>query len=347
MSQLLISNLTPNSIRLDQICSLQKQSCISDYEINRKIGKGIIRYFKLDNGFKVFEIDAILKDTFQLNLFNENKNFIYFIYCTEGNIDHKFNRLNKLTNINELCLSIVGSEEGDSNCLLLKPNKTIKLSIVCIDQHLFFQEYYSETPLQKQLISKTDEISAALSKLKDHIYSCFENLTISQQLRSINAMAIENDFLDLLRVKSKYQLILSAYFTQFYEELYLERRSSKLSTYELQQTRLASEFISDNLENQHSIKTLCEAFGLSPAKLQLGFKFMHQTTVSDFIRNKRLDRAEELFMTTDLNVSEVVYKIGMTSRSYFCKIFKLKFGVSPSCYKQNTIVKSNQIKSAY
>ena len=37
---------------------------------------------------------------------------------------------------------------------------------------------------------------------------------------------------------------------------------------------------------------------------------------------------------TDLNISEVVYSIGFTSRSYFCKIFRQKYGCSPREYKK-------------
>ncbi|MDX1471934.1 MAG: AraC family transcriptional regulator, partial [Flavobacteriaceae bacterium] len=32
------------------------------------------------------------------------------------------------------------------------------------------------------------------------------------------------------------------------------------------------------------------------------------------------------------NISEVVYMIGYSSRSYFSKIFKNKYGISPSKY---------------
>jgi AraC-like DNA-binding protein len=60
---------------------------------------------------------------------------------------------------------------------------------------------------------------------------------------------------------------------------------------------------------------------------------MHGRTVSDFVRNVRLEKAEDLIKNTDLNISEVVYSIGLTSRSYFCKIFKKKYDCSPKEYK--------------
>ena len=54
-----------------------------------------------------------------------------------------------------------------------------------------------------------------------------------------------------------------------------------------------------------------------------------QQAVAQQVRKLALDEvirlAEELIKTTDLNISEIVYTVGLTSRSYFCKIFKSFF----------------------
>jgi len=38
--------------------------------------------------------------------------------------------------------------------------------------------------------------------------------------------------------------------------------------------------------------------------------------------------------TSDLNISQIVYSIGFTSRSYFTKIFKEKYVLAPNEYKR-------------
>nr|WP_313790335.1 AraC family transcriptional regulator [Allomuricauda sp.] len=43
----------------------------------------------------------------------------------------------------------------------------------------------------------------------------------------------------------------------------------------------------------------------------------------------------EGYTTTEMNISEVVYSIGFTSRSYFSKIFKERYGLSPSEFKNS------------
>ena len=328
---------SPNTleiIELDHLRENRRTSHIYDYKLNSNLGKGTIRFLKLDLGFRAVVINGMLKKNIQLNLYNTNKRFLYFIYCTEGHVYHKFNNELKISDIEELSLSIVGSNKSTDSHLLLKYNKPTKLHLVCIDQSIFFKEFIPVIPLEEQAISKTDELIKALNKLNDYVYVCAKNLRFADELRDIQPLEVNDEFIDLLDAKSSYLHLLSSYLNEFYRELYVERLSSRLNTYELQQVRKTSEFISDNLEQQHSIKSLCLQSGLSPAKLQEGFKSMHNTTVSDFIRNKRLDKAETLFLTTDYNVSEVVYMVGITSRSYFCKIFKAKFGLSPSRFRK-------------
>ena len=62
---------------------------------------------------------------------------------------------------------------------------------------------------------------------------------------------------------------------------------------------------------------------------------MHGVTVTKYIRHTRILAAEHVIKTTDLNISEVVYSIGLTSRSYFSKIFKKKYNCSPKDYQLN------------
>jgi AraC-like DNA-binding protein len=44
----------------------------------------------------------------------------------------------------------------------------------------------------------------------------------------------------------------------------------------------------------------------------------------------RMKKAAELLVTTQLNVSEVSYKVGINDPFYFSKCFKAQFGKTPS-----------------
>ncbi|MBE6270165.1 MAG: response regulator [Prevotella ruminicola] len=51
---------------------------------------------------------------------------------------------------------------------------------------------------------------------------------------------------------------------------------------------------------------------------------------NSYLQNERLKRAAELLIEGDLNVTEVSYKVGFQSPTYFYKCFKEKYGVPPS-----------------
>jgi AraC-like DNA-binding protein len=51
---------------------------------------------------------------------------------------------------------------------------------------------------------------------------------------------------------------------------------------------------------------------------------------SEVLRTTRLLRAKELLVKKAANPSEIAYKVGFNSHTYFSKCFKEEFGVSPS-----------------
>jgi len=109
---------------------------------------------------------------------------------------------------------------------------------------------------------------------------------------------------------------------------------SNFRSNEIKQLELITEEIKTNPEQQFTLKDLCKKAGMSVSKLQAGFKEMHDCTVAIFIRNIRLAKSIEMLQQTDLNVSEIVYSVGLNSRSYFCRIFKEQFKCSPKSYQQ-------------
>lgn len=71
-----------------------------------------------------------------------------------------------------------------------------------------------------------------------------------------------------------------------------------------------------------TLNPLSRYSGISQAKqLQEEFKFLFFRTVKEYIRPARMEAARELMNTTDLNIFQIVYTIGFTSRSYFFKKF--------------------------
>ena len=107
---------------------------------------------------------------------------------------------------------------------------------------------------------------------------------------------------------------------------------------ELKIVRKIANAIVKDPSKEYSLDMLALESGLSQAKLQEGFKLLYTRTVTEYIRHTRLEAARDYIRTTEMNISQIVYTIGFSSRSYFSKIFKRKYGISPSEFQNHVKV---------
>ena len=96
-----------------------------------------------------------------------------------------------------------------------------------------------------------------------------------------------------------------------------------------------TEVVERNIDSPRlSVAFVCEQTGLQPKQLyRLMKKYVNLTPV-EYIRKVRLDKAAALLEKGALNVSEVMYRVGFNSPSYFSKCFVAQFGVRPAEYKK-------------
>ena len=57
--------------------------------------------------------------------------------------------------------------------------------------------------------------------------------------------------------------------------------------------------------------------------------------IVDYINEYRLNIATNLLETTDMSIREIAVKVGVNNISYFNKIFKKKFNLTPKEYRKN------------
>lgn len=91
--------------------------------------------------------------------------------------------------------------------------------------------------------------------------------------------------------------------------------------------------ISSNLENsQFDANKLSELMNMSRTQLFRRLKPIIKESPGSYIRQIKLQKAKELFETTDLRISEVAYRTGFETASHFTKVFTKKYGVKPSLF---------------
>lgn len=90
------------------------------------------------------------------------------------------------------------------------------------------------------------------------------------------------------------------------------------------------QIVLDNLKNeQFGVEDLAREYGLSRSQLHKRLKKSIGKSVSQFIREVRLEEALKLMKDKELTVSEVAYEVGFSSPTYFSTCFKEYFGYSP------------------
>ncbi len=89
--------------------------------------------------------------------------------------------------------------------------------------------------------------------------------------------------------------------------------------------------IKDNIEDsEFNVEKLSIEVGLSRVHLNRKLKELIQVSPSDMIRSIRLKQAAYLMINNEINISEVAYKVGFASHSYFTNSFHDFFGMKPS-----------------
>ena len=58
-------------------------------------------------------------------------------------------------------------------------------------------------------------------------------------------------------------------------------------------------------------------------------------TLTDYVNGHRIDTALKLLNTTDIQIQDIAYYVGIEDVNYFTRIFKKKIGVSPTEYKKS------------
>lgn len=78
-----------------------------------------------------------------------------------------------------------------------------------------------------------------------------------------------------------------------------------------------------------SVEDIGAEMNLSRVQLYRKVKALTGCSPVDLLRKARLSEAHRLLMESDLSVSEIAYKVGFTSPSYFTKCFKEEYGKVP------------------
>lgn len=295
-------------------------------KIDNPLGQGLIKGVDFKGGISYLEFDMEFSEDLTLVANSPKNPPICFAYCSHGQMMHSFGSEGEKHKLENFQTAILTSKKLQDNILYFEKDVRLKMILILVNPVQNLED-------GKHLNHKLQELFFTDNTADNFAYVGSYNLKIADKVQQLNAIS-EKGIARRLMIEGLVHMILALEIQQHTDDLKnSEYKDSSLTTREMEVIQELSLFVNNYPDKQLSVTYLCKKGGLSPSKLQTGFKLMHGTTVTDYIRDVRIRKAEDLIKNTDLNISEVVYSIGFISRSYFSKIFKAKYNCSPKEYK--------------
>lgn len=97
-------------------------------------------------------------------------------------------------------------------------------------------------------------------------------------------------------------------------------------------TKKAIKFIDENFTGKICLEDIAKHVSLSPIHFHHRFRNATGKTPHDYVLDKRIKKAENMLVTTNLSVSQIAYECGFSSQAYFTYSFKKHKGMSPRVY---------------
>ena len=106
----------------------------------------------------------------------------------------------------------------------------------------------------------------------------------------------------------------------------------------IEQTFLRSinEKIDEHIEDsQFSVEHLADELKISRVQLYRKVKALLGISISEYINDKRLSKAKNYLLDSQLSISEIAYNVGYSSPGYFSTSFKNKYGITPNSFRNS------------
>lgn len=94
------------------------------------------------------------------------------------------------------------------------------------------------------------------------------------------------------------------------------------------------EYIQQHYAEDISLTSLSETFYVTPAYLSSLFSKRTNQTITNYLQNIRLDKAAALLLDNSQTVAQIGTAIGYPSYPHFCRLFKRRFHVTPTDYRE-------------
>ena len=304
-------------------------------EVSGALANGSIRLISFDWGVRLLEFKLRFYQDTHLCLDIAGQKPLHFVYCLEGTCRHTFeDGFEEAGKTMERYQSVILANRSSGRSHWYFP-KDQPLAI-CIIQVIRKKFLKKQLKGMEQLNNRLYEVFHDLDHEKRFSFYGAYDLKMAKSAEALMGIEAKN-LMASMKIEGLLYQLLARHITDHDTYVSSEQTPKNLLKRELEAVRKLADAIAGNPAKNYRLDALSEETGLSQAKLQEGFRHFFNRTVTQYIRHVRLESARDYLRESDMNISQVVYSVGFSSRSYFSKIFRAKYGMSPSTFKKRAV----------
>lgn len=297
-------------------------------QVPKDLGEGYVRGSSFYSGLGIIEYHCKFKKDFSLVFSINQTHPLKYIFCAKGLASHTFEGEEKENPIEPFQNIIVSSSGKKGHILNFKANTYSHIISIEIIRGVFNnrKNYNFEglTPELKHLFK--DSVAE-----KKFFYQGNYSIKAADLVEEINQKKFQG-FLRSILLEGKIMEMLVVQIEQYLDDQREGNLPQILRRSDVEKVQQATQYINNNINKNLSVDQIAKEVGTNVNKLQEGFKYMYNHTVNKYMQQVKLEAARELLGNSDFNISQIVHQIGLTNRSYFSKIFKERYGVSPKYF---------------
>ncbi|MBR5438878.1 MAG: helix-turn-helix transcriptional regulator [Clostridia bacterium] len=282
--------------------------------------------------FKIKTMDNTLSVTGIANVhfFDFDKNtvtefdkhpFYELVYVSSGELEVASDNYNGKLNKNMMIIHSL-NEKHSLSCYETQKTTVIIIGFTCEG---FKSEYFSKAPI---LLSESNiKKLAEIVKEGRNVFMPPHNVPVYNMKKNKSQPFASEQ---LLKILLEYFLL-----SIMRELLGKQNTVDKSSLYTFNVSELIG-YLDDKYKEKITLKELAFLFNTNRTTLCKEFKKATQTTILDYVANKKLLDAQNLIKTTGKTFTEISEELNFESVHYFTRFFTKHVGISPKKYrKQN------------
>ncbi len=303
-----------------------------EYEVKlpKDIGEGYIRGINFEGGLGLIIYNCTFLGDTQISYIVDQIHPLKFLYVLNGNLTHHFEGEESDKHIlSQYQNAIVSSSNNKGHILNFKANVPTTLNSIEMIVETFKKTMHVDFA---QVQDGLNELFTDEETNGNFYHKGFFSLKTADLFKELFEYQ-RTDIVRIIFLQGMTYQVLSQEIVEYLDDK-LCPDGRVLRQTEINQIKNAGDYIDINIGDTITVEAIAQEVGLNINKLQQGFKILYGDTVNTYVQKKRFDLAKNLMLNTDYNISEIINRIGLNSKSYFSKIFRAEYGMSPSEYRK-------------